>query len=71
MYKRNNENTDQPIYTGRNGVFVQTGIEVMTLNGKIMLTAMGKRGAARCDMQIPTESIPALIKALKQQTKQQ
>jgi len=55
-------------FTGRNGYFKQTGLDIMELShsNTIMLapiTSQGKIG--RCDIEIPKENIPALIKYLK------
>ena len=55
-------------FTGRNGYFVCSGIEVMPLESdkKVMLTPLTGRGdCARCNVTIPVESLPELITALQ------
>lgn len=55
-------------FTGRNGYFRQSGLEVLHSSGRpnIMLVPItGKGREARCDMEIPLESLPELIRVLQ------
>lgn len=58
------------IFTGRNGVGFCCGVEVMPLTygkePKVMLSPITSYGVVgRCDMMIPIEKIPDLIRALR------
>lgn len=55
-------------FTGRNGYFKQTGLNVVELahDNKIMLAPLTSKGMiGNCDIQIPKENIPELIKFLE------
>lgn len=56
----------QTNFTGRNGYFKCSGIELLiTCDDKVMLTPLTSRGEpARCDVTVPVEDIPALIEML-------
>lgn len=47
-------------FLGRNGTFKQKGIEVMQSGNIVHLTAISTKGNARCQLQLPTESVAAL-----------
>lgn len=60
-------------FTGRNGYFICSGIELMTLdhNREIMISPLTSRGTVgRCDISIPKDDIPKLIESLQQIVKQ-
>lgn len=60
--------TRETNFTGRNGYFKASGIELSGYDpmGNILLTPITSKGtAARCDVTIPVEDIPNLIKQLK------
>jgi len=54
-------------FTGRNGYGTCSGIELMAVPAdKVMLTALTSKGdTARCDITIPLEAVPALIRSLR------
>lgn len=56
-------------FTGRNGYFAATGLDVTALafDNKVMIAPLtGKGNIARCDITIPKEDIPLLIKKLEE-----
>jgi len=68
-------------FTGRNGTFDQTGIEVSTdktMRGckapepqpGLALVAVGNRGIANCTMTIPLSHVDAVIRLLKKGKKE-
>ncbi|HNU14064.1 MAG TPA: hypothetical protein PKI55_06345 [Chitinophagaceae bacterium] len=60
--------TKETNFTGRNGYFKASGLELSGYdpNGNVMLTPLTSKGlAGRCDITIPVEDIPSLIKQLK------
>ena len=55
-------------FTGRNGNFKCSGVELLPLdhNKTVLLSALTGRGdVARCDIEIPLEAIPDLIAKLQ------
>lgn len=55
-------------FTGRNGNFRCSGIEVVPLehNNSLMVSALTGRGdVARCDIEIPMEAVPEVIAKLQ------
>jgi hypothetical protein len=55
-------------FTGRNGYFKCSGVELMPLahNSSVMVSALTGRGdVARCDIEIPMEAIPEVIAKLQ------
>lgn len=55
-------------FTGRNGYFKASGVEISGYNqeGNILLTPLTSKGnAGRCDISVPVQDIPELIKQLK------
>ena len=55
-------------FTGRNGYFKASGVELSGYDrkGNVLLTPLTSKGnAARCDVTIPVEDIPNLIKQLQ------
>ena len=57
-------------FTGRNGYFKCSGVELETLNRgigqSVIISPVTSKGVCgRCDIEIPRESIPALIKELE------
>lgn len=60
--------TRETNFTGRNGYFKASGLELSgyDIKGNVMLTPLTSKGnAARCDVTIPVEDVPELIKQLK------
>lgn len=58
----------QTNFTGRNGYFKCTGVEILPLehDNNVMLTPFNSRGeTARCDISVPLEAIPELIAKLQ------
>lgn len=59
-------------FTGRNGYFNASGLELMeNSNNTVMITPLTTKGKqpARCDIEIPKESIPILIYYLEEMYK--
>jgi len=55
-------------FTGRNGYFKCSGIELVPLdhNSSVMVSALTGRGdVARCDIEIPLEAVPDVIAKLQ------
>ena len=55
-------------FTGRNGTFNCSGIELLPLdhNKSVLMSALTGRGdVARCDIEIPLEAVPELIAKLQ------
>jgi hypothetical protein len=60
--------TRQTNFTGRNGYFLCTGVEILPLehDNKVMLTPYNSRGeTARCDITVPLEALDELIDKLQ------
>ena len=58
----------QTNFTGRNGYFACSGIEVLHLNhnNSVMLSPLTSRGVVgRCDIEVPLENVPDLIAQLQ------
>jgi hypothetical protein len=54
-------------YRGRNGYGIQKGIEVYTAKDRVEINPVNTKGWTHsCKIDIPMESIPDLINALKQ-----
>ena len=53
-------------FTGRNGYFKQSGIQVMDVSdNKVMIIPLTSKGmSARCDIEIPKECIPEMVSKL-------
>jgi len=55
-------------FTGRNGNFKCSGIELLPLdhNKSVLISALTGRGdVARCDIEIPIEAVPEVIAKLQ------
>lgn len=57
------------IWTGRNGSFYSVGLDAMSLDDKVMLFPIGKRGVGNCTIQFPISVIPKLVDWLNDQHK--
>lgn len=53
-------------FTGRNGTFKASGLEVMQVNDNILFTPITSKGLyGKCGIAIPQEEIKTLIEVLK------
>jgi len=55
-------------FTGRNGMFKASGLEILPLdhNNSFMISPITSKGLiGRCDVEIPKEVLPELIKTLQ------
>jgi len=53
-------------FLGRNGMFTSTGLDILESNNIVYLWPItSKKDTARCEIQIPVEDLPQLIKELQ------